>query len=427
MRYFTFAFLASVALQAAPPTFYKDVLPVLQQRCQSCHRPGEAAPMSFLTYESTRPWAAAIREAVRTAKMPPWGADSAHGKFANDPSLTAAERQTLVAWAEAKAPAGNSKDAPAPAKWVEGWNIGQPDLVFSMPEKYDVPATGTIEYTRFVIPLKLSEDRWVSAAEVRPGNRSVVHHVIAYVRPADSKWLRSAAPGQPIVKAARTDDGPRSFLVGYAPGVPALPGVPGRALLVKAGSDIVLEMHYTTNGKAATDLTRVGLIFAKEPPKEAMTVLAAINGKFAIPPGDSNYEVKSRWSVPTDMTLVNLIPHMHLRGKDFEYVAKYPTGEKEVLLVVPRYDFKWQHTYVLAEPKALPAGTVIECTAHYDNSPNNKFNPDPTKDVHWGDQSWDEMMAGFMTVVYDARKSEREVFPPPKKTEKPVASAGSAE
>jgi len=203
--------------------------------------------------------------------------------------------------------------------------------------------------------------------------------------------------------------------------------VPGRAIRIKAGSDIVLEMHYTTSGKAASDLTTVGLVFAKEPPSEAITVLPAINTKFAIPPGDPNYEVKSSWKVPSDMKLVNLLPHMHLRGKDFEFVAKYPTGEKEVLLRVPHYDFNWQHFYVLAEPKVLPAGTVIECTAHYDNSANNKFNPDPTKEIHWGDQSWDEMMAGFMTLVYDARKPESEVFPPPKKTEKPAASAGTAE
>src|SRR4051794_26968875 len=168
--------------------------------------------MSFLTYESTRPWAAAIRDAVRTAKMPPWGADPAHGKFSNDPTMTAAERETLTAWVEAKAPAGNPKNAPAPAKWVEGWNIGEPDLVFSMPKAYEVPPTGTIEYTRFVIPLKFSEDRWVTAAEVRPGNRAVVHHVIAYVRPAESKWLRSEAVGEPIVKVAKSDDGPRTFL-----------------------------------------------------------------------------------------------------------------------------------------------------------------------------------------------------------------------
>jgi len=395
------------AVQPSAPTFYKDVLPVLQNRCQSCHRPGEAGPMSFTTYESTRPWAAAIREAIRTKKMPPWSADPAHGKFANDPTLTEAEIQTVTAWADAKAPAGNPKDAPAPVKWVEGWNIGEPDMVVSMPKQYEVPADGTIEYTRFIIPLNFTEDRWVSAAEVRPGNRTVVHHVIAYLRPPGSAWLKDAPIGEPVVKIKKSDEGPRGSLAGYAPGVPQLPGTPGRALLVKAGSDVVLEMHYTTNGKPATDLTKVGVIFAKEPPKEAIRGFAAANPRFAIPPGAAAHEVKASWTVPSDGTLIKLTPHMHLRGKDFEYTATYPTGEKEVLLSVPHYDFNWQHTYVLATPKLLPKGTVIDCVAHFDNSPNNKFNPDPSKEVRWGDQSWEEMMIGFGTLVRPAEKTAR--------------------
>jgi hypothetical protein len=393
--------LTATFLGAAParPTFYKDVLPVLQNKCQGCHRPGEAAPMSFLTYEGTRPYAAAIRQAVLSKKMPPWGADGVHGKFSNDPTLSEAEKSTLADWAEAKAPAGNPKEAPAPRKFVEGWNIGQPDLVVAMPKPYSVPDTGTIEYTRFIMPLNFTEDRWVSAAEVRPGNRAVVHHVIAYLREPGSNWLKGAPIGEPIVKVAKSDAGPRGSLAGYAPGVPALPGTPGQALRVKAGTDLVLEMHYTTNGKAATDLTKVGIIFAKEPPAEVKGGFGAANSKFVIPPGAASHEVKSEWKVTKETTLVNLTPHMHLRGKAFRYEATYPTGEKEVLLNVPRYDFNWQHTYVLAQPKLLPAGTVIECTALFDNSPNNKFNPDPKAEVRWGDQSWEEMMIGFGTVV----------------------------
>ena len=391
---------------AAAPTFHKDVLPVLQNRCQGCHRPGEAAPMSFLTYESTRPWAAAIKQAVLAKKMPPWGADGSHGKFENDPTLTAAERATLVEWADAKAPAGNAKDAPPAKAFVEGWNIGQPDMVVAMPKAYDVPSTGTIEYTRYILPLNFKEDRWVSAAEVRPGNRAAVHHVIAYLREPGGTWLKDAPVGEPIVKVKTADRGNRSQLVGYAPGVPARAGVEGRALLVKAGSDVVLEMHYTTNGKPASDLTKIGIIFAKEAPRERLTGFSAGNGGFAIPPGAGNHEVRSEVTVQRASKLVNLTPHMHLRGKDFEYVAKYPTGEKEVLLRVPRYDFNWQHTYVLAEPKLLPAGTVIECVAHFDNSANNPFNPDAKSEVRWGDQSWEEMMIGFGAFVVDARPAE---------------------
>ncbi len=416
-------FAPALTFGATPsPTFYKDVLPILQNRCQGCHRPGEAAPMSFLTYQSTRPYAAAIRQAVLSKKMPPWGADGLHGKFKNDPTLSEAEKATLVTWAEAKAPAGHPKDAPAPLKFIEGWNIGKPDVVVAMPEAYQVPATGTVEYTRFIMPLNFTEDRWVSAAELRPGNRAVVHHVIAYIREPGSKWLKDAPRNAPIVKIAKSDDGPRAWIAGYAPGVPALPADPGQAIRVKAGSDVVFEMHYTTNGQAATDLTKLGLIFAKEQPKEVLATVGVANSKFTIPPGAGAHEVKARWEVPNEMTLVNLTPHMHLRGSAFKYEAVYPTGETEVLLNVPHYDFNWQHTYVLAQPKVLPAGTVINCTALFDNSPNNKFNPDPKSEVRWGDQSWEEMMIGFGTVAYDAKDVDRNIFAPRKPAPKKPAA-----
>jgi len=346
--------------------------------------------------------------------MPPWGADPAQGKFRNDPTLTAAELQILTAWADAKAPRGNPADAPTPVRFVEGWNIGKPDLIVSMPQEFSVPPQGTIEYTRFIIPLNFSEDRWISATEIRPGNRAVVHHVIAYVREPGSKWLQGAPTGQAVPKRIPgqkvNDSGERSTIGAYAPGVPQRPPVPGRALLVKAGSDLVLEVHYTTNGKAATDLTKVGIIFAKEPISERIAVIGAANIRFAIPPGAENFEVLSNYKVQNDVTLVAMTPHMHLRGSDFEYRAKYPSGETEILLKVPRYDFSWQHTYELAEPKLLPAGTVIECTAHFNNSGKNPFNPDPKAEVRWGDQSWEEMMIGFADVVYDSSKDPSEVF-----------------
>jgi hypothetical protein len=244
----TAVFAAALSPAANVPTFYKDVLPVLQSRCQGCHRPGEAAPMSFMTYESTRPWAAAIRDAVASKRMPPWGADAAHGKFANDPALSEGERTAILNWVAAKAPAGNPKDAPKPRVFVEGWNIGQPDMVVAMAKEHAVPASGTIEYTRFILPLGFTEDRWVEAAEIRPGNRAVVHHVIAFIREPGSKWLKDAPIGEAIVKVHGQDDGSRGWLAGFAPGVPQIPGIPGRAKRIKAGSEIVLEMHYTTNG-----------------------------------------------------------------------------------------------------------------------------------------------------------------------------------
>ena len=401
LRKIAAVFLAFSSLSAAAPSYYKDVLPVLQNKCQSCHRPGEAAPMSLLTYESTRPWAAAIKQAVLSKKMPPWGADPAHGKFANDPTLTEAEKETLVSWADARAPAGRVEDAPAPRAFVEGWNIGAPDMVVEMPRPYLIAASGTIPYMRYILPLNFTEDRWVSAAEIRPGNRNVVHHVIAYLRPQGSTWYADAPAGLPIAKVAKAGT-PGAALAGYAPGVPATRAVAGRASLVKAGTDLVLEVHYTANGKPATDQTKVGIVFAKEPPQESMSGFVAANSSFVIPPGAANHEVKTTYTISEPARLVNLTPHMHLRGKDFEYTARYPTGETEILLKVPRYDFNWQHTYTLAEPKLLPAGTVIECIAHFDNSANNPFNPDPKSEIRWGDQSWEEMMVGFGGFVVDA-------------------------
>lgn len=382
---------ASRAGKESPVTFNKDVTPVLQKNCQGCHRPGEAAPMSLLTYQEARPWAKAIREAVILKRMPPWYADPHYGKFSNDRSLSKSEIDTLVAWADGGAPEGDPKQAPAPARFVNGWNIGVPDLILEMPEEYHVPAAGTIKYEYFTIPTQFTEDKWVQMAEVRPGNRALVHHVIAYVKPPLN-------PGEEKPKKEK-----REFLVGYAPG--SMPEViePGRAKLIKAGSEIVFQVHYTANGTAGVDRSRVGLIFAKEPPRERVMTLSAANQKFVIPPGDSNYEVKSQYELTRDSTLTALFPHMHLRGKDFEYRVVLPDGENQTLLKVPGYSFSWQLSYTLAHPLELPKGSIIECTAHFDNSANNRYNPDATQEVRWGDQSWEEMMIGFFNVAFDAR------------------------
>lgn len=403
-----FPVIAGAGTTSAPVTFYKDVLPVLQKNCQSCHRPGEAAPMAFSNYQSVRPWAKAIRETVLAKRMPPWFADPAVGKFSNAHTLTEAERATIVAWADAGAPEGDKKDAPPPVAWTDGWNIGAPDRIIEMPKPFQVPATGTVEYTYLVLPLNLKEDTWVQMAEVRPGNRAVVHHVIAFLRDPGSKWMRDAEPGVPFVpkKGARRAEasaagGPGSeLLVGYAPGMEASKYRPGQAKLLRAGTDIVLQMHYTTNGKAAMDQTKVGLVFAKEPPKERVMTLGATQAKFVIPPGADNHRVDSQFTLQADTKLVNLMPHMHLRGKSFLYTAVYPSGEREVLLNVPKYDFNWQYFYYLDQQKVLPKGTRIECVAHFDNSANNKANPDPTVEVRWGDQSWEEMMIGWFEVAF---------------------------
>jgi hypothetical protein len=394
------AILATAATAAAEPTFYKDVLPVLQKNCQSCHRAGEAAPMAFTSYESTRPWAKAMKEAVASRKMPPWSAAPGVGKFTNDRSLAADEIATLVQWADSGAKAGKATDAPPPAKFTDGWIIPTPDLVLDMPEEYEVPATGTIEYTYFIFPTGFTEDKWVQQAEARPGNRGVVHHIIAFVRDPRSKWLRDYPVGKAFVPKGNRGGAESSggFITGYAPGLPPEQLRAGQAKLIKAGSDIVLQMHYTTNGKVATDRSRVGIVFAKEPVTHRVVTLAATNGKFVIPANADNHQVDSAITLHAESELVGLLPHMHLRGKAFEMRAVYPTGETEKLLSVPRYDFNWQLWYQLPQGKTIPRGTRIEATAWYDNSRNNKHNPNPDVDVRWGDQSWEEMMIGFFNV-----------------------------
>ena len=408
--------LAAVSALAAP-TFYKDVLPVLQNRCQECHRPGEAAPMSLLTYKDTRPWAKAIREAAITRKMPPWFADSRFGHFINDRSLTRAEIETITAWVDGGAREGNPKDAPAPRKFAGGWAIGQPELVFDMPNEFAIPASGTVDYQYIVIPTNFTEDRWVQAAEARPGNRAVVHHIIAFVREPGSTWMREARPGIPFVPQRKKeggnregDGGSRELLVGYAPGTQPAVLQPGQAKLVKAGSDLVLQMHYTANGKAAVDRSRIGLIFAKEPPRERIFTAAASNSKFVIPPGDPNYEVKSEITFQQDTRITDFMPHMHLRGKDFEFRLVYPTGETQTALRVPKYDFNWQLFYYVKEPIVIPKGTRLECTAHFDNSRNNPANPDASAEVRWGDQSWEEMMIGWFDIAVDPARKPADVL-----------------
>ncbi len=395
--------------------------------------------MSFLTYDQTRPWAKAMKQAVLGKQMPPWFADPHYGKFSNDRTLSTAEIDTLVSWADTGAKAGDPKDAPKAIAFVEGWRIGKPDMVIEMPLAFDVPASGTIDYQYILIPTNFKEDTYVQIAEARPGNPAVVHHIIAFIREPGSPFMKDAKPGVPFVPKdhVRTEDltpeqrkkrAPSNgggiggdFLAGYAPGTVPFVMRPGEAKLVKAGSDIVLQMHYTANGKPATDKSRIGLIFAKEKPNARVLTLAAGAADFEIPPGDPNYQVDAKLKLQRDVTLVTLLPHMHFRGKSFEYRVTYPSGEKETLLSVPKYDFNWQLTYELEKPKVLPKGTVIECTAHYDNSANNKYNPDPSKTVRFGEQTWEEMMFGFFEVSVPMDVTAMDIMRPP---QQPKASSG---
>ena len=410
-------FAGSICLFAGSPTFHKDVAPVLQRHCQGCHRPGEVGPMPLLTYSQVRPFAAAIKEAVKLKRMPPWGADPAHGTFANDPSLTATEISTLTKWAELRAPEGEAKDAPPPIAFVEGWNIGVPEQVFSMPKPHTIPAKGTIDYTYFVVPTGFTEDRWVTEAEVRPANRSVVHHVIVYVREPGSSWLKDAIPGEPYVPTTTARlvraSSQGEYMVGFTPGKAAMRLEPGQGKLIKAGSDLIFQMHYTANGKEAVDQTRVGVKYAKAPPVERVLTFPIANRNFSIPPGAADYPVTSEVTFLSDARVVTYWPHMHVRGKTFRFEGKDVSGKTTVLLNVPRYDFNWQHRYIPREPLPVSTGSKLECFATFDNSSNNAANPDPKATVQWGDQSWEEMMIGFIEIAFDAKKLPRDVIQRP--------------
>ena len=416
MRYLIPAILLSTAAFAADSavTFNKDVLPIVQRNCQVCHRPGEIGPMAFLTYEGTRAWAKAIKAAVVSKKMPPWFADPKYGHFTNEKSLTSAEIATLSAWADNGAPEGDAKDKPAPVAFKDGWNI-RPDLILKMPKPFPIPARGTVEYTYITISAPFKEDTWVTAGEVRPTDRAHVHHVVANVRPKGSKWMTQSqlgsepyAPGpkrnEELIKANGGNPGviDNEFLVGYVPGMEAQRfDIDNSAKLIPAGADIVFEIHYTTNGTASEDQSMVGLELAKAPPKRLFMSIAAAQMNLNIAPGDPNAEAKATLKFGQPVDLAYMQPHMHLRGKDMKIDALYPTGEKETLLNVPRYDFNWQIVYYQKTPLRLPKGTTLELTAHWDNSPNNKWNPDPKDTVHWGDQSWQEMLAAPMAVIVD--------------------------
>jgi hypothetical protein len=399
------------------PTFYKDIVPILQEHCQSCHRPGEVAPMPLVTYEQTRPWAQAIAHETEMKMMPPWFADPRYGHFSNDSSLTEPQIATLTAWAAAGAPAGDAHDAPAPRQWAQGWNISQPDRIVKMPKPVKIPAQGEIEYTYEIVPTHFSEDRWVRMSEFRPGSPAHVHHAVVYIRPPDSAWLRHAPMGEPFTALTLSDPTERrqahettsDLLLVYAPGSSPDEWPEGMAKFVPAGSDLVFQMHYTTNGTADEDETSIGLVFAKTPPKQRVITLQLNNHALIIPPGADDFRVEVQGTLPNDATLLSFFPHMHLRGKRFEYNLVHDDRSVEVLLRV-NYHFHWQLSYKLAEPRLLKAGTRLCAIAWYDNSKNNPHNPDPEKTVTWGDQTSDEMMVGFFDVAVPAGMDKWKFF-----------------
>jgi hypothetical protein len=353
--------------------------------------------MALLTYDDAAAWSETIREVIGEGRMPPWYADPRHGKWSNDRSLPKHERAALLAWLDGGLARGDDRDLPPPRTFSSDWVIGKPDAVFTMPKPYAVPAEapkGGVPYRYFSVPTNFKEDRWVERAEARPGAPEVVHHIVVFIAP----------PGKIF-----NPDHPGAVLCGQAPGELPMIQQPGLAKKIPAGSRLIFQMHYTPSGRAQPDRSCVGLVFAKGPPKHRVLTKPVHNGWFMgrwirIPPGADNYQIEALHTFAQDSHLTGFMPHMHLRGKDFRYEAHYPDGRKEVLLSVPRYNFNWQTVYRCARPLPMPKGTRLRCVAHFDNSAKNPSNPDPTRSVTWGDQTWEEMMIGWIDYFEDAAK-----------------------
>src|SRR5579864_1050658 len=422
---------ATAGEDSKPVTFNKDVLPILQKNCQTCHRPGQIAPMSFLTYKEARPWAKAIKTAVALRKMPPWFADPQYGHFSNDRSLKPGEIETIAKWADAGAPEGEAKDAPAAVQWPEGWQI-QPDIIVQGPA-FDVPAhpkNNVVEWVSVTIPSGFTSDTWITSVQIKPEYPGVTHHMCLGFNPhsPDVKYFEPVwdnkerdEEGSAIPTKGRTfgpaqsGRGARSMAEDcYLPGnVAADYRAFQAAKLIPAGSDITLNMHYTPNGTAVTDHIRIGFTVAKEPPQRRYLSLLTSSPTdpklFAIPPNDGNWQSPpAEVTFNQDVELVFMMPHMHFRGKDMTYTLEYPDGRKEIVLNVPHYDFNWQLGY--ATSLKVPKGTKLRVDAHFDNSPNNKFNPNPNKTVYYGEMTWEEMMNPFFGVVVDKNADPKKVI-----------------
>jgi mono/diheme cytochrome c family protein len=428
-------------------TFTKDVAPILFKNCAGCHRPDDIAPFSVLSYKDARPWAKAIREKVASREMPPWGADPRHGEFSNDARLKQSEIDAIVDWVDGGAMEGDPKDLPPAPDFSDAWRIGKPDVTLTMPEEFTLEAGGADDYIYFRVPTNFTEDKWIEAAEFRPGNKRVVHHAVVFIEtpqmleaaknmarrggrefdPRNGASVFERAPGPealffkegtvwrtkadaPVINdaCAQSKPGARSVTAGagaailtaYAPGKNPDVYQPGAAKRIPAGSNLILQMHYSkTTGKPEKDRTSVALIFAKRPVEKTVETLTAINSLFLIPPGAENHEATACYNVPRDLQFVNFFPHMHVRGKDMKYEVVYPDGRSETLLRVDKYNFNWQTLYILRNPLFVPKGSRFVVTAHFDNSAKNKYNPDPTKAVRFGEPTYDEMLVGYADVI----------------------------
>jgi hypothetical protein len=456
--------LGADTTSSANATFTKDVLPILQKNCQECHRPNNIAPMSFLTYEATRPWAKAMKAAVASRKMPPWFADPSYSHFSNDRSLKQSDIDVIAKWADSGAPQGDPKDAPAPVKWAENGWTAQPDMVLKgMP--YTVPAkpkNDVIEWMSLITPSGITQDTWVTSIEIKPSELAVTHHIcvsfvphrpnVKYntllwvdkqrddagveVAPAERRLAVPTADGKGIEipkrvlesrsSAAGSDGGGVGIgFTCYVPGRALSDFRPfGAALKIPAGYDVSWTIHYTPNGTELTDKPEVGLTIAKDSPQRLLVEsgIGTDSTNFAIPPYAANYQADpGEFTFLVDAKLHWMSPHMHLRGKDMMYKLIFPDGREQIVLNVPKYDFNWQLGYDLAEPIAVPKGTKLVVIAHYDNSPNNKFNPDPSRTVYNGNMTWEEMFSPFFAITVDKSVDPTKAIKAPR-----VTGAGGA-
>ena len=394
--------LPEVPAATASPTYCKDVASILQKNCQECHRPGQVGPFALETYDQARKRASDIVAVVENRSMPPWKAAPHVGlKFKDARSLNESEIATLVAWSKADAPEGNPADLPSPPKFLDDWQLGTPDMVIDIGADFDVPASGDDIYRCFVVPTHLDKDQYVAAVEYRPGNRSVVHHMLGYVDVSGKARERDQAePGPGYTCFGGPGDPIHGGLGGWAPGnLPFfLPDGIGRSLPKQ--SDVIVQVHYHPRGKPETDRSKIGLYFSKKPVKQVMHWGVVINPGLELPPGQSNIEVKAAWEVPVDVTAHAVTPHMHLLGRDMLMSVKFPDGRVQDLINVPEWDFNWQYTYQFEKPLDIPKGSVVSLVSHYDNSDSNPRNPHkPPVLVKWGEATTDEMCIGFLALT----------------------------
>ncbi|MBI2422068.1 MAG: redoxin family protein [Candidatus Hydrogenedentes bacterium] len=380
-------------LAPAEVSYSKDIAPILEAKCVSCHVGGGIAPFAMSSYKKVKGWSGMIGETIKTRRMPPWHPDRTVGKFLHDRALSPEQEALVLRWVAQGAPRGEGDDplelrAAAP---LAKWDLGEPDLVVELPEEQQIAATGTADYRYLFVPSGLTEDKWVKAVQVAPSNTAVLHHALIFVMyPPEYEHI------QPDPKS-----GLNGFFASFLPGAPVVPYPAEAGQFLPAGSSFVFQMHYNATGKAETDRTQMGLYFYDEKPKRALMIRAAAETEFAIPPNTAKMDAEAGYRFKREVTLVGMAPHMHYRGSHFKFAAKFPEGQEIPILNIPFYEFDWQPMYFLEEPMTLPAGTEIHCDGGFDNSRFNPRNPDPSDWVYFGEQSWEEMFIGYLAYAVD--------------------------